>query len=149
MKRSWCTMISSTHSERQLEGLPGVFGTIGLYFQKSGAQTFASVPGNEPGDQRETFETSLWKVMRSISPENPSWGGDDAGVFTLQSVSIGARPCHSRSFLKLWWAIYLVLAQQRYAKSHRILANCRGVKDFRRFRNSQDGTRFSRSVLGA
>jgi malonate decarboxylase beta subunit len=44
---------------------------------------------------------------------------------------------------------YLVLAQQRYAKSHRILANCRGVKDFRRFRNSQDGTWFSRSVLGA
>ncbi len=40
------------------------------------------------------------------------------------------------------------LAQQRYAKSHRILANCRGVKDFRRFRNSQDGTWFSRSVLG-
>ena len=31
------------------------------------------------------------------------------------------------------------LAQQRYVKSHRILANCRGVKDFRRFRNSQDG----------
>jgi len=45
--------------------------------------------------------------------------------------------------------INLVLAQQRYAKSHRILANCRGVKDFRRFRNSQDGTWFSRSVLGA
>jgi len=43
----------------------------------------------------------------------------------------------------------LGLAQQRYAKSHRILANCRGVKDFRRFRNSQDGTWFSRSVLGA
>ncbi len=43
----------------------------------------------------------------------------------------------------------MVLAQQRYAKSHRILANCRGVKDFRRFRNSQDGTWFSRSVLGA
>jgi hypothetical protein len=42
-----------------------------------------------------------------------------------------------------------VLAQQRYGKSHRILANCRGVKDFRRFRNSQDGTWFSRSVLGA
>jgi hypothetical protein len=41
------------------------------------------------------------------------------------------------------------LAQQRYVKSHRILANCRGVKDFRRFRNSQDGTWFSRSVLGA
>jgi hypothetical protein len=41
-----------------------------------------------------------------------------------------------------------VLAQQRYAKSHRILANCRGVKDFGRFRNSQDGTWFSRSVLG-
>ena len=31
------------------------------------------------------------------------------------------------------------LAQQRYAKSHRILANCRAVKDFRRFRNSQTG----------
>ena len=31
----------------------------------------------------------------------------------------------------------VVLVQQRYAKSHRILANCRGVKDFRRFRNSQ------------
>src|SRR6516162_4895225 len=46
--------------------------------------------------------SSLWKVMRSINPENPSWGGDDAGVFTLQSVSMGARPCHSRSFLKLW-----------------------------------------------
>jgi hypothetical protein len=41
------------------------------------------------------------------------------------------------------------LAQQRYAKSHRIFANSRGVKDFRRFRNSQDGTWFSRSVLGA
>jgi CubicO group peptidase (beta-lactamase class C family) len=41
------------------------------------------------------------------------------------------------------------LAQQRYVKSHRILANCRAVKDFRRFRNSQDGTWFSRSVLGA
>jgi hypothetical protein len=41
------------------------------------------------------------------------------------------------------------LAQQRYAKSHRILANCRGVKGFRRFRNSQDGTWFTRSVLGA
>ena len=41
------------------------------------------------------------------------------------------------------------LAQQRYVKSHRILANCRAVKDFRRFRNSQDGTCFSRSVLGA
>jgi hypothetical protein len=41
------------------------------------------------------------------------------------------------------------LAQQKYAKSHRILANCRGVKDFRRFRNSQDGTWFSRSVLRA
>ena len=45
--------------------------------------------------------------------------------------------------------VILMLAQQRYAKSHRILANCRGVKDFRRFRNSQDGTWFSRSVLGA
>ena len=33
----------------------------------------------------------------------------------------------------------LGLAQQRYAKSHRILANCLGVKDFRRFRNSQTG----------
>src|SRR4029077_10276491 len=33
----------------------------------------------------------------------------------------------------------LVLAQQRYVKSHRILANCRAVKDFRRFRNSQTG----------
>ena len=43
----------------------------------------------------------------------------------------------------------LGLAQQRYAKSHRIFANSRGVKDFRRFRNSQDGTCFSRSVLGA
>ena len=31
------------------------------------------------------------------------------------------------------------LAQQRYVKSHRILANCRAVKDFRRFRNSQTG----------
>ena len=31
------------------------------------------------------------------------------------------------------------LAQQRYVKSHRILANCLGVKDFRRFRNSQTG----------
>src|SRR5260221_4491515 len=41
-----------------------------------------------------------------------------------------------------------VLAQQRYAKSHRSLANCRGVKDFRRFRNSQGGTWFSRSVWG-
>jgi hypothetical protein len=41
------------------------------------------------------------------------------------------------------------LAQQRYVKSHRILANCLGVKDLRRFRNSQDGTWFSRSVLGA
>jgi integrase len=41
-----------------------------------------------------------------------------------------------------------VLAQQRYAKSHRILANCRDVKDFRRFRNSQDGTWFSRLILG-
>jgi TIR domain len=40
------------------------------------------------------------------------------------------------------------LAQQRYAKSHRILANYRGVEDFRRFRNSQHGTWFSRSVLG-
>src|SRR6266403_304087 len=47
------------------------------------------------------------------------------------------------------WLYHLGLAQQRYAKSHRILANCRGVKDFRRFRNSQDGTWFSRSVLGA
>jgi hypothetical protein len=41
------------------------------------------------------------------------------------------------------------LAQQRYVKSHRILANCRSVKDFRRFRNSQDGTWFSRRILGA
>jgi len=41
------------------------------------------------------------------------------------------------------------LAQQRYVKSHRILANSRCVKDLRRFRNSQDGTWFSRSVLGA
>lgn len=31
------------------------------------------------------------------------------------------------------------LVQQRYVKSHRILANCRAVKDFRRFRNSQTG----------
>src|SRR5271166_6518429 len=30
------------------------------------------------------------------------------------------------------------LAQQRYAKSHKILANCRGVNDFWRFRNSQE-----------
>jgi len=36
--------------------------------------------------------SSLWKVMRSINPENPSWGGDDAGVFTLQSVSMGQDP---------------------------------------------------------
>jgi PrpF protein len=34
------------------------------------------------------------------------------------------------------------LAEQRYAKSHRIFANSLGVKDFRRFRNSQDGTWF-------
>ena len=33
----------------------------------------------------------------------------------------------------------LRLAQQRYAKSHRIFANSRGVKDFR---NSQDGDLF-------
>src|SRR6516165_10898715 len=39
---------------------------------------------------------------------------------------------------------FRALAQQRYAKSNRILANCRGVKDFRRFRNSQDGTWFWR-----
>ena len=38
----------------------------------------------------------------------------------------------------------IVLAQQRYAKPHRILANCRGVKDFRRFRNSRDGIWFDR-----
>jgi hypothetical protein len=31
---------------------------------------------------------------------------------------------------------YRGLAQQRYVKSHKIPANCRGVKDFRRFRNS-------------
>ena len=43
----------------------------------------------------------------------------------------------------------MVLAQQRYAKSHRILANCRGVKDFRRLWNAQDWSWFSRSVLGA
>ena len=43
----------------------------------------------------------------------------------------------------------LGLAQQRYAKSHRIFANSLGVKDFRQFRNSHDGTCFSRSVLGA
>src|SRR5271165_332777 len=41
--------------------------------------------------------SSLWKVTRSINPENPSWGGDDGGVFTVQSVSMGPRPCHSRS----------------------------------------------------
>ena len=46
-------------------------------------------------------------------------------------------------------SVRMGLAQQRYAKSHRIFANSRGVKDFRRFRNSQDGTCFSRSVLGA
>jgi hypothetical protein len=41
------------------------------------------------------------------------------------------------------------LAQQRYVKSHRIFAKCRCIKDFRRFRNSQIGDLFSRSVLGA
>ena len=41
------------------------------------------------------------------------------------------------------------VAQQRYAKSHRIFANNLGVKDFRRFRNSQGGACFSRSVLAA
>src|SRR5271166_399139 len=40
--------------------------------------------------------SSLWKATRSINPENPSWGGDDGGVFTLQSVSMGARPSHRR-----------------------------------------------------
>jgi hypothetical protein len=35
--------------------------------------------------------------------------------------------------------ITMVLAQQRYVKFHRILANCLAVKDFRRFRNSQTG----------
>jgi len=35
------------------------------------------------------------------------------------------------------------LAQQRYVKSHRILANCRAVKDFRRFRNSSDRARLT------
>jgi hypothetical protein len=44
--------------------------------------------------------------------------------------------------------VNLVLAQQRYAKSHRILANCRGVKDFRRFRNSQDGPGLVGQFLG-
>jgi hypothetical protein len=60
------------------------------------------------------------------------------GMSTRDSTSsrTGTRPMTSR------------LAQQRYAKSHRILANCRGVKDFRRFRNCQDGTWFSESVLG-
>src|SRR6516165_5955028 len=43
---------------------------------------------------------------------------------------------------------FRALAQQRYAKSHRILANCRGVKDFRRFRNSDQG-RFMLSPTGA
>ena len=41
------------------------------------------------------------------------------------------------------------LAQQGYVKSHRILAKCRCIQDFRRFRNSQTGDLFSRSVLGA
>ena len=41
------------------------------------------------------------------------------------------------------------LAQQRYVKSHRIFAKFRFIKDFRRFRNSQIGDLFSRSVLGA
>jgi hypothetical protein len=40
------------------------------------------------------------------------------------------------------------LAKQRYVKSHRIFAKCRCIKDFRRFRNSQVGDLFSRSVLG-
>jgi hypothetical protein len=40
------------------------------------------------------------------------------------------------------------LAKQRYVKSHRIFAKCRCIKDLRRFRNSQVGDLFSRSVLG-
>ena len=44
---------------------------------------------------------------------------------------------------------YAGLAQQRYVKSHRIFAKCRCIKDFRRFRNSQIGDLFRRSVLGA
>ena len=48
----------------------------------------------------------------------------------------------------LLWYSTAGLAQQRYAKSHRILANCRGVKDFRRFRNSDQG-RFMLSPTGA
>ena len=41
------------------------------------------------------------------------------------------------------------LAQQRYAKSHRIFANVRCTKDFSLFRSSQGGCWFSQSVLGA
>src|SRR6516225_10296633 len=49
--------------------------------------------------------SSLWKVMRSINPENPSCGGDGGGVFTLQSVSMEARRCHGGRKISrhLWW----------------------------------------------
>jgi hypothetical protein len=47
------------------------------------------------------------------------------------------------------WAEDWGLAQQRYAKSHRIFANSLGVKDFRPIRNSHDGTCFRRLILGA
>jgi hypothetical protein len=33
--------------------------------------------------------SSLWKVTRSINPDNPSCGVADGGMFTLQSVSMG------------------------------------------------------------
>ena len=38
---------------------------------------------------------------------------------------------------------------RKVPQDYRIFAKCRCIKDFRRFRNSQIGDLFSRSVLGA
>jgi single stranded DNA-binding protein len=82
--------------------------------------------------------------------------GEEKKVTTFVNLQIWGKPAENfGNLVKKGQEIFIDgklrmegLAQQRYVKSHRILANSRCVKDLRRFRNSQDGTWFSRSVWG-
>jgi hypothetical protein len=147
--------------EGMLVTLGGRFGGYGFYLLK-GKPVFTY--------NFLDLERFRWEGPDALAPgkhtlvfnftyDGPSIAKGGAGVLKVDDKEVAHQKIpHTVSFLMPADETFDVgvdtrtgvgLAQQRYAKSHRIFANSLGVKDFRRFRNSQDGTCFSRSVLGA
>ena len=103
-----------------------------------------------PHRSKEPRQSTVNTVFGPVPVPNPRWhrcACQNTGPLTFRPTAqwLTGHTSPELRYLETKWG----LAQQRYAKSHRIFSNVRCAKDFSLFRRSQGGCWFSQTVLGA